>query len=70
MIDYLRLAFGTTIVLLPGVALSRALGQRTVSAVFAWSLGAAFVAWAIVFTAMILKLLAPLKLGVPRPLPG
>ena len=50
MIDYLRLAFGTTIVLLPGFALARALGQRSVSAVFAWSLGAAFVAWAVVFT--------------------
>jgi hypothetical protein len=49
VIDYLRLAFGTTIVLLPGVALARALGQRTVSAIFAWSLGAAFVAWAVVF---------------------
>lgn len=50
MIDYLRLAFGTTLVLLPGIALARALGQRSVSAVFAWALAAAFVAWTVVFT--------------------
>jgi hypothetical protein len=50
VIDYLRLAFGTIVVLLPGFAVARALGQRSVSAVFAWALGAAFVAWAVVFT--------------------
>jgi hypothetical protein len=50
VIDYLRLAFGTIVVLLPGVAVTRALGQRSVSAVLAWSLAAAFVAWAVVFT--------------------
>ena len=50
MIDYLRLAFGTIVVLLPGLAVARALGQRSVSAVFAWALAAAFVAWAVVFT--------------------
>jgi hypothetical protein len=50
MIDYLRLAFGTIVVLLPGFAIARALGQRSVSAVLAWALAAAFVAWAVVFT--------------------
>jgi hypothetical protein len=47
--DYLRLAFGTFAVLLPGFAVARALGQRSVSAIFAWSLAAVFVAWAVVF---------------------
>ena len=50
MIDYLRLAFGTIVVLLPGYAVARAFGQRSVSAIFAWALAAAFVAWAVVFT--------------------
>jgi hypothetical protein len=50
VIDYLRLAFGTIVVLLPGFALARALGQRSVSAIVAWALAAAFVAWAVVFT--------------------
>jgi hypothetical protein len=50
VIDYLRLAFGTIVVLLPGVAVARALGQRSMSATFAWALAAAFVAWAVVFT--------------------
>ncbi len=50
MIDYLRLAFGTIVVLLPGFAVARALGQRSVSATLAWALAAAFFAWAVVFT--------------------
>ena len=50
MIDYLRLAFGTFVVLLPGVAVARALRTRSVSAMFAWSLACVFVAWAIVFS--------------------
>jgi hypothetical protein len=49
VIDYLRLAFGTIVVLLPGYAVARALGQRSVSAILAWSLAAVFVAWAAVF---------------------
>jgi hypothetical protein len=48
VIDYLRLAFGMVVVLLPGVAVARALGQRSMSAIFAWALAAAFVAWAVV----------------------
>jgi hypothetical protein len=47
--EYLRLAFGTAVVLLPGAAVARSLGQRTASAVLAWSLAAWFAAWAIVF---------------------
>ncbi|MDX6475082.1 MAG: hypothetical protein QOH95_593 [Gaiellaceae bacterium] len=50
MIDYLRLAFGTIVVLVPGLAVARALGQRSVSAVLAWSLASVFLAWAVVFT--------------------
>lgn len=50
MIDYLRLAFGTVCVLLPGVLVARALGQRSFSAILAWSLACLFVAWAVVFT--------------------
>ena len=50
MIEYLRLAFGTVVVLLPGAAVARALGQRSASATLAWGLGCVFVAWAVVFT--------------------
>ncbi|MGN6797389.1 MAG: hypothetical protein ACTHKS_04520, partial [Gaiellaceae bacterium] len=45
MIEYLRLALGTVLVLLPGLALG-----RTVSEVVAWTMGALFVAWSVVFT--------------------
>jgi hypothetical protein len=50
MIDYLRLAFGTFVVLLPGIAVARALRMRSAAAMFAWSLVCVFVAWAVVFT--------------------
>jgi len=49
VIDYLRLAFGTLVVLLPGTLVARALGQRLLSAALGWSLAAVFVAWAAVF---------------------
>jgi uncharacterized membrane protein len=49
VIEYLRLVFGTVLVLLPGAAVARALGQRSVSAVVAWTLASVFVAWAVVF---------------------
>ncbi len=45
MIEYLRLAFGTVLVLLPGLLLG-----RMVSEVVAWAMAALFVAWAVVFT--------------------
>jgi hypothetical protein len=44
VIEYLRLAFGTTLVLLPGLALG-----RSISEVLAWTMGAVFAAWAVVF---------------------
>ena len=44
MIEYLRLAFGTMLVLLPGLALG-----RSVSEVLAWTTGVVFAAWALVF---------------------
>ena len=49
MIEYLRLAFGTLVVLLPGRLIARALGQRLLSASLGWSLAVVFVAWAAVF---------------------
>ena len=50
ILDYLRLAFGTALVFLPGLLIARALGQRTTSAMLAWALAAQFVSWAVVFT--------------------
>ena len=50
MIEYLRLAFGTAVVLAPGAAVARALGRRSLAHTFAWALAALFVAWAVVFT--------------------
>jgi hypothetical protein len=50
VIDYLRLALATAIVLAPGASIARALGQRTLAATLAWALAALFVAWAVVFT--------------------
>ena len=50
MIEYLRLAFGTFVVLVPGMAVARALRTRSVAAMFAWALASVFVAWAVVFT--------------------
>jgi len=47
--EYLRLAFATVVVLLPGFLIARALGQRTVSAGLAWAFLALFAAWAVVF---------------------
>jgi hypothetical protein len=50
VIDYLRLAFGTAVVLAPGAAVARALGRRSATSLLAWSAAAVFVAWAVVFT--------------------
>jgi len=50
VIEYLRLAFGTVVVLLPGAAVARAVGHRSASATLAWGLGCVFVAWGAVFT--------------------
>jgi hypothetical protein len=69
VIEYLRLAFGTVLVLLPGLALG-----RTVSEVVAWTMGAVFTAWAVVFTlhadirlaALVLLLLFVVALVVRR----
>jgi hypothetical protein len=49
MIEYLRLAFATLLVLLPGWLVARALGQRSTSAAMAWAFACIFVAWAVVF---------------------
>ena len=50
MTEYLRLAFGTIVVLAPGAAVAHALGQRSAAAVLAWATASVFAAWAIVFT--------------------
>jgi len=42
--EYIRLAFGTVLVLLPGLVLG-----RTMSEVVAWTMGALFVVWTVVF---------------------
>jgi hypothetical protein len=47
--DYLRLAFATGLVLLPGRLVARALGQRTTTARLAWAFASLFLAWAVVF---------------------
>ncbi len=49
MIEYVRLAFATTLVFLPGSAIARAVGRRSASAVLAWSMASLAVAWAVVF---------------------
>ena len=49
MIEYLRLAVATLLVLLPGRLVGRALGQRSTAATLVWALACLFVAWAVVF---------------------
>jgi len=44
VIEYIRLAFGTVLVLLPGLALGRSMSE-----VVAWTMGMVFAAWAVVF---------------------
>ena len=73
MIEYIRLAFGTVLVLLPGLALG-----RTMSEVVAWTMGALFVAWTVVFTvhsnirlaALVLLFLFVAALVVRKRVPG
>jgi hypothetical protein len=49
VIEYLRLAFGTIVVLLPGALVARAVGHRSMSATLAWGFATIFVAWTAVF---------------------
>ena len=48
VIEYLRLAFGTVVVLAPGAAVARALGRRSAASLLAWGTASVFVAWALV----------------------
>jgi hypothetical protein len=48
--EYLRLAFATWLVLLPGRLVARTLGQKGTAPALAWSFAALFLAWAVVFT--------------------
>ena len=50
ILDYLRLAGATTVVLLPGALVARAVGRRSTAATFVFGLAAVFGAWAVVFT--------------------
>jgi hypothetical protein len=61
---YLRLAFGTALVLAPGWALSRALGIRSVAATLAWSLTLVFAALAVTFALTASLTLTVVLLGV------
>jgi hypothetical protein len=63
ILDYLRLAVATGLVLLPGRLVARALGQRTLAATLAWTLAALFGAWAIVFAVHASIVLAVALLG-------
>jgi hypothetical protein len=73
VIEYFRLAFGTLLVLLPGLALG-----RTMSEVVAWTMGALFVAWSVVFAvhsnirlaALVMLLLFVAAVAVRRRAPG
>jgi hypothetical protein len=73
VIEYLRLAFGTVLVLLPGLVLG-----RTMSEVVAWTMGALFVVWTIVFAvhsnitiaALVLLLLFVAAVRLRRQVPG
>jgi hypothetical protein len=83
---YLRLAFGTAVVLVPGWALARALGVRGVAATLAWAFALLFAALAATFAlqasltltvsllaiAALTALLTVLVRGadVPAPVPG
>jgi hypothetical protein len=71
--DFVRLAFGTVLVLLPGLFVARALGQRTTSAMLAWALAAQFASWAVVFAVhgtIRLQLVLLLVIGVVALLAG
>jgi hypothetical protein len=50
IVDYLRLALATALVLAPGRLIARSLGLRTTSATLGCALGVMFFAWAVVFT--------------------
>jgi hypothetical protein len=77
--EYIRLAFGTVLVLLPGLALG-----RTMSEVVGWTMGALFVVWTVVFTVhsniklaallllilFVAALVARRRLGIERRRPG
>jgi hypothetical protein len=73
VIEYFRLAFGTGLVLLPGLALGRTMAEAV-----AWAMGALFVAWTVVFVvhsniegaALVLLLLFVAALVVRRHVPG
>jgi hypothetical protein len=49
IVDYVRLALATGVVLLPGYLVARAFGQRGLAPALAWCFGALFLAWSAVF---------------------
>ena len=64
MIEYLRLAFGTVVVLAPGAAIAYALGRRSAASLLAWATAAVFAAWAFVFVVHATIRVAAAVLGV------
>ena len=50
ILDYVRLAAGTAVVLLPGALVARAAGRRSTSTTVVFGLAAIFAVWAVVFT--------------------
>ena len=64
ILDYLRLAAATVVVLLPGALIARAVGGRSTAATLVFGLGAVFAAWAVVFTVHGDVMLALWLLGV------
>jgi hypothetical protein len=49
VVEFIRLAVATLLVLAPGWLVARAFGQRSGSATLVWAAAAVFVAWAVVF---------------------
>jgi hypothetical protein len=64
VIEYLRLVFGTVVVLAPGAAIARALHRRSAASLLAWATASVFVAWALVFTVHATIRLAAVVLAV------
>ena len=73
MSEYLRLAFGTVVVLAPGWLVARALGQRGAAPTLAWGLAAIVVAWTVTFVvhgSIWIALVVLLAIGAARPAGG
>jgi hypothetical protein len=71
--EYLRLAFGTVVVLAPGWLVARALGRRGAAPTLAWGLAAVFAAWTVTFAvhgSITLALVVLLAIGLAALVPA